>query len=131
MAAKIMIVDDEFGIRDTVSRYLTRHGLDVVTACDGNECIRNIMGGFTGIVILDIYMPDLNGWETIREIIKRGFIERILIIMLTAASSIDEKEEELKEYVLDYIPKPADLKELAEAIKNYLQYFDDEKKSDK
>ena len=89
MTAKVMIVDDEVGIRDVVSRYLTEDGMDVVTASSGSECTENI-----------------------------------LIVLLTTVTSASAKEEDLKQYVLDYIPKPADMEQMSEVVKNYLGYFD-------
>ena len=125
-----MIVDDEPGIRDAVSRYLGQEGMDVIVACDGKECIEKIRNGFIGVILLDLYMPVLNGWDTIREIVKQGFTENVLIVLLTAATSAGPNEEGLKKYVLDYIPKPADMAQMAEAVKNYIQYFANDGKCD-
>ena len=123
MAAQVMIVDDEQGIRDVVTRCLSDYGMDVVAARDGRECIEAIKNGFIGILLLDINMPGMNGWDTIREIIKLQYTERVLIILLTTVTSATEAEEELKGYVLDYIPKPADIHNMAVAVKQYLRYF--------
>jgi len=125
MARGVMIVDDEIEVREAVSRHLIKQGLEAITASGGKECLDYLEKGFTGVVLMDLNMPGMDGWDAIGEIIKRGYAEKTVIVLLTAASGAPpQKAEALKQCVTDYIPKPVDLKKLVEAVKTYLTYFD-------
>ena len=71
---------------------------------------------------MDIIMPEMDGWDTINEIVKRGYIKNVIITMLTGKDQPGEKMDNLKEYVLDYIRKPFDTQDLIRLIKKYLSY---------
>ncbi len=119
-----MIVDDDEHIRLTVKEVLESEGLEVVSADGAVACIRELEKGFTGIVLMDIMMPDYDGWDAIRMIINTGKYKNIIIAMLTAMDKPDKKMQGLQEYVTDYITKPFDSDELVRVIKDYLTYLD-------
>ena len=72
---------------------------------------------------MDILMPDMDGWDTIQEIINEGFAEGNIICMLTGQEKPDSRMEEMKEYILDYLVKPFDQKQLVKIVKQYLSYL--------
>jgi len=124
MSKSVMIVDDEPEIRTVISRYLTSNGLEAVAASGCEQCLEHLENGFKGVVLMDLIMPEMDGWDTIREIIKRGFGENAVIILLTASTDAPTpKSEELRQYVTDYIPKPADLKQFGRSGKKLSQIF--------
>lgn len=104
MDKKILVVDDESRMRKIVSDFLTRAGYMIVEAEDGEEAVDKFYSdGKIDLILLDVMMPKMDGWEVCREIRK---ISKVPIVMLTAKS--DERDE-LKgfEYGVDeYITKP-------------------------
>jgi DNA-binding response OmpR family regulator len=103
---QVMIVDDNPDICTAIEAVLEDEPWTIRTASGGEECIKNLEDGFSGLILLDIMMPDLNGWETIREIVKRDLYHRIVICMLTAQDNPDEGMLGIEQYVSDYITKP-------------------------
>ena len=125
MAKGVMVVDDEDEIRNAITRHFAKNGLEAVAASGGKQCLEYFEKGFNGVVLMDVHMPEMDGWETIGEIIKRGYGDNAVIILLTADSgSRSEKMKEFRQYVAEYIPKPVDLKQLVTAVKNFLRYFE-------
>jgi len=124
MKKKVMIVDDDKYIRLTVKEVLETEGIEVVTANGAAACIRELEKGFSGVVLMDIMMPDLDGWDTIRMIINTGKYKNIIIAMLTAMDKPGKKMEGLQEYVTDYITKPFDTDELVGIIRDNFDYLD-------
>jgi CheY-like chemotaxis protein len=79
-----MLVDDEECIRETVSELLASAGIDTVTAVGSHECLQLLRNGFKGIILMDIMMPGMDGWATIREIENEGLLQGNIITMLTS-----------------------------------------------
>lgn len=120
---RVMVVDDEECIRETMSELLSLYGIDVITADGSVECMRLLRAGFRGVILMDVMMPGRNGWETIREIESAGLLEGNIISMLTAMDVPDEQMEGLQEIVVDYITKPFDPSELIASVQKYCGYL--------
>ena len=119
MDKKIMIVDDDSDILITLRTIFEKQEFEVLTVDSGSDCIKELERGFKGIVLLDLMMPFMDGWETINEIIKRGLNKDILLSIITAkGSSSSEKIKGIESYIYDYIPKPFDLEKLTSEINN-------------
>jgi DNA-binding response OmpR family regulator len=106
MDTRVMIVDDNKMIRESVRILLQSEGIDIVVTDGGPACLICLEQGFRGIILMDIMMPDMDGWDTIREIVDRGLYEGNVILMLTGKSEPDCKMEGIQEYVTDYLTKP-------------------------
>ena len=119
MKKKVMVVDDDKAILISVREILEQKGYEVVTVKNGKECLDNLHDGFTGVILMDIMMPEMDGWDTIREIVKDGFSNKNLIAVLTAKETPDNKMNGLQEYIIDYITKPFDPDVLIQSIENY------------
>lgn len=119
----VLVVDDDSSILNTVRCILENNGLTVRTAGSGRACIEELEKGFKGLVLMDIVMPETDGWDTIEEAVNKGLSEGILFCMLTGKDVPDAKMDYLKEYVLDYITKPFNLVELVSVVKEYLSYL--------
>ncbi|WP_246559150.1 response regulator transcription factor [Citrifermentans pelophilum] len=115
-----MIVDDEPYIRETVQEILTFHGIGLLSAASGDECLQYLREGFRGVILLDIMMPGKNGWETIREIAAAGLQSGNIIAMLTALDTPDDQMDGLQELVMDYITKPFEPSEFVASLRSYL-----------
>lgn len=124
MKNQVMIVDDEPHILAGLKDLLEAEGYQVVVASSGEECLSALEKGFKGLILLDIVMPDMNGWDTIRKMMVYGWVEGNLIAMLTARDAPDPQVEELGAYVADYIIKPFDPQKLLEIVKEYMTFLE-------
>lgn len=121
---KVMVVDDDENVLVVAREVFEPEGIPVITAGSGKECLKYLESGFRGVILMDIMMPEMDGWDTIREIVSQGYAEEgTLIAMLTAKDVPDRKMEGLQEYVIDYITKPFDPDELVALVKEYLGYL--------
>lgn len=121
---RVMLVDDEECIREAISALLYSEGIDVITAVGGIECLRLLRRGFRGVIMMDVMMPGMDGWATLREIEKEGLMEGNIISMLTAMDVPDERMEGLQEYVIDYITKPFQPDDFIATVRKYLILLD-------
>lgn len=121
---RVMLVDDEESIRETISELLASTGIDIITAADSGECLRHLCSGFRGVILMDVMMPGLDGWATIREIEKAGLLQGNIISMLTAMDVPDARMEGLQEVVIDYITKPFEPPVFLASVRKYLALLD-------
>ncbi len=108
----VLVVDDMADVHMAVSGILRRAGCTVTCVASGEACLETVRAGFRGLILMDIEMPGLDGWATIRAILEQGLMEGNLVCMLTTRPTPGEEAEGLQEYVLDYLPKPFDSKQL-------------------
>jgi DNA-binding response OmpR family regulator len=114
-----MLVDDEEMIRETVRILLQSEGVNLLTAASGKECLSYLSSGFRGVILMDVMMPEMTGWDTIREIVENDLYAGNIIVMLTAMDVPDNKMNGIQEYVTDYITKPFHRHELLESVEYY------------
>ncbi len=119
---KIMIVDDEKDIRELVEVILEREGMDVLKAANGEEALEKLENETPDLILLDINMPGLNGWETLDEMEKRGFSEESPIVMFTIEELTFVKmlREDI-EGLVGYVEKPFSRDELRDLVNDYLE----------
>jgi DNA-binding response OmpR family regulator len=122
MSARILTVDDDPSIRTTVAMVLEEAGIEVDFAEGGQEAIEKIRQGFRGLILLDIMMPEMDGWQTLETIVDQGLYTGNVVCMLTAVLDPGPEMESLKEYVLDYVRKPFTPDELVAAVEDALSY---------
>jgi len=117
MNKKVMIVDDEPDILSSLKIVFQHQDYDVITVDNGFDCISEIEKGFRGIILMDIMMPGIDGWETIREIVKRDLIKNVAIGIITGKGTKDHHIiDGLGCYIYDYFSKPLDIKELIKSV---------------
>jgi DNA-binding response OmpR family regulator len=121
MNKKIMVVDDDSYILIALRELFENHGFEVYTVPSGKDCIYELKNGFQGVILMDIMMPFMNGWDTIREIIKENLHKDITISILTAKDMPDPDMQDLRAYVKDYITKPFEPQELVSIVRNYFK----------
>lgn len=115
---KILVVDDDINICELLRLYLTKDGFDVTIANDGATALEMTKNTNFSLLLLDIMMPRLDGWQVCREI--RKFSE-VPIIMLTAKGETFDKVLGLELGADDYVTKPFDTKEIVARIKAVLR----------
>lgn len=106
MAKKVMVVDDELDIVKIVGSFLGSGGYEVHSALGGVECIESIGDINPDILLMDVMMPDMNGWDVLRELQGQGTLDNVKVIMLTVVKEPKKEHADLSAYVLDYITKP-------------------------
>ena len=120
MKTKIMVVDDDPNIRELVRLYLEKEGFEVTCAERGDEAVKMFRASPPNLMLLDVMLPGMDGWQVCREVRK---ISNIPIIMLTAKDETFDKVLGLELGADDYIVKPFDMKELVARIKAVIRRF--------
>jgi CheY-like chemotaxis protein len=123
MKDTVMVVDDDPMVQMAVRRILESEGLKVTAADNGEACIREVEKGFEGLILMDIMMPGMNGWDTIQSLVNKGRMKGSILCMLTGDEKPDERMKMYKEVVLDYVRKPFDRDGLVRLVKEYLTYL--------
>jgi DNA-binding response OmpR family regulator len=118
----VLVVDDEPDVRSLVRLLLERAGYDVSEAVDGRAALRHIFSDVPDLVLLDVTMPDIDGWQTLQRI---RDVTDVPVIMLTAASTELEKVRGLKSGADDYVTKPFGRQELLARIDAILRRSSD------
>lgn len=117
---KILIVDDDVNIAELISLYLTKECFDTLMVHDGEEAIASFSTYTPNLILLDLMLPGIDGYEVCREIRKTSSVP---IIMLSAKGEIFDKVLGLELGADDYIIKPFDSKELVARVKAVLRRF--------
>ena len=120
MKTRIMVVDDDPNIRQLVSLYLEKEGFEVTAAERGDDAVKAFRASPPNLMLLDVMLPGMDGWQVCREVRK---ISNIPIIMLTAKDETFDKVLGLELGADDYIVKPFDMKELVARIKAVTRRF--------
>ena len=118
MANKILVVDDDLNICELLKLYLENEGYAVFTANDGQEAVDKFKNKTPDLVLLDIMLPKMDGWQVCREIRK---VSSAPIIMLTAKGETFDKVLGLELGADDYVVKPFDAKEVMARVKAVLR----------
>jgi two-component system OmpR family response regulator len=117
--ATIMVVDDEDSLSDLVSSALRFAGYDVQTASNGFDALRAVKAQLPDLLVLDVNMPEMDGFELCRRIRRDGI--QIPVIFLTARDEIDDLRIGFRQGGDDYLTKPFSLEELGLRIEALLR----------
>jgi CheY-like chemotaxis protein len=119
--SKILLVEDHDENRDMLSRRLIKRGYEVVLAVDGAEGIRMAQAEMPDLILLDMSLPVVDGWEASRRLKADAATAAIPIIALTAHAMSGDREKAIAAGADDYDTKPVDLVRLLEKIKKLLE----------
>ncbi|MBR6221155.1 MAG: response regulator transcription factor [Clostridia bacterium] len=117
---RILLVDDDPNIRQLVNLYLVKEGFEVDMADQGDEALKQFRASPPNLMLLDVMLPGMDGWQVLREARKTS---NIPIIMLTAKDEVFDKVLGLELGADDYIAKPFDMKELVARIKAVIRRY--------
>jgi len=126
MGKKVLVVDDEFEIRDVLSRFLTEEGYEIILASNGEEALELVERENPQVVLLDILMPGIGGIETCKRLKENEKTRFIPVIMATALW--DKLSEAIDAGAEDFVTKPFNLTELSHRVESILRvrYLNDE-----
>jgi len=118
MQEKILLVEDEEKVRKIVASYLEDAGFQIEIASDGDKALEKVLAEPPDLLILDIMLPGLDGWEIAEEV--RNYYE-LPILMLTARSDEDDRVKGFEKGADDYLVKPFSPRELVARVKAILK----------
>lgn len=121
MSVEILVVDDNEMNRKMVSAILSKEGYQVITAPDAAQALQTLEAGVPDLAILDVMMPDMDGFELCRRLRHRPDTAAIPIIILTALSELDERLKAFEAGADDFMAKPFQPQELVARIKVLLR----------
>ncbi len=120
MAYKLLVVDDDKEITDTLQSRLSKEGYEVVTAFDGEEALAKVKQDNPDVIILDLIMPKLNGFEVLKEIREKYKDKWRPVIILSAKTELESVQ---KGYALEadhYLTKPCSMENLLRGIRTMI-----------
>jgi two-component system cell cycle response regulator DivK len=118
---KILIVEDNELSRDMLSRRLRRKGFEVLVATDGQEGIAMAQRELPDLVLMDLSLPDLDGWEATRRLKKDAKTKHIPVIALTAHAMSGDREKAIDAGCDEYDTKPIDLRRLLSKMERFVE----------
>ncbi|WMW21315.1 response regulator [Methanolobus mangrovi] len=118
---KILIVDDEMDALLALKVALEAEGYNIVEAKDGYEAIDKVHSEIPDVILLDLMIPGIDGFEVCKQLKSDSMYNHIPVIMLTARGEVDDKVEGIELGADDYVTKPFNLKELKARIKMILR----------
>lgn len=120
MKKRILLIDDEAQIRDFMKKILTRAGYVVFTAQDGREAIEKLESLYVDLIVLDMYMPHMNGLDVLRHIRKSNITNKP-VLMVSGNHDADLRIESYKLGAYDFITKPEQTEVMLKRIENGLK----------
>lgn len=115
----VLVVDDDLPLRGMLSAVLRRRGFQVYLAGDGAEALRALTLHHPDIILLDLMMPDVNGWDFLQRLKETGFLGQVPIVVISAHLRIDPQAV-LQMGVNAILAKPFNLDELVDLIESLL-----------
>jgi DNA-binding response OmpR family regulator len=121
---RVLVVDDQEDIREMARLVLTGAGYEVVTACSGREALVMVREASFHLMLLDINMPELDGWATLRLLRADELHDDLPVAMFSVKSQVRDKVAGLKDGAIDYITKPFGVDELVSRVSRILAAAD-------
>jgi len=118
---RILLIEDNGPNREMISRRLARHGYEVLTAVDGVEGVKMAQTAQPDLILLDMGLPGLDGWQVAGRIRANPETRSLPVIALTAHVILGDRERALTAGCDDYEPKPVDFDRLLGKIQNLLE----------
>jgi len=117
---RVLVVDDQEDIREMARLVLTGAGYEVVTVASGREALTLVRAASFDLMLLDINMPELDGWATLRLLRADEAHDALPVAMFSVKSEVRDKVAGLKDGAIDYITKPFGVDELASRVSRIL-----------
>jgi DNA-binding NarL/FixJ family response regulator len=121
MPLTILVVDDDLGTRLSISDYLELCGYSVIAADDGQQALTMVQQNHPDLIVTDIVMPRMNGYELVRQVRQQPMFRLLPVILLTGRTKTQERILGYQSGCDLYLPKPFELEELGAAIHNLLE----------
>jgi two-component system nitrogen regulation response regulator NtrX len=119
---RILVVDDEPGIRQSLSGVLEDEGYQVAAASSGEECLTVLPGGDFELVLLDIWLPGMDGMEVLSRVQEMPVAERPVVVVISGHGSIEAAVKATKLGAFDFLEKPLSIEKVSVVAKNALAH---------
>jgi two-component system chemotaxis response regulator CheY len=126
MNRTILVVDDSATVRKFVSLSLNMQGFNVVTACDGMDAMEKLPSARIDLVITDLNMPNMDGYEFIRTLRESDQYRDLPVIILSSLSDKSSRELGLQAGAFSYLVKPFSIEKVQYEVSKYLSWADQE-----
>src|ERR1700674_2139934 len=120
--AKLLVADDDPGLRESLERTLTREGYQVVVASDGQAALERLQGGPFDLILTDLKMPGLSGLDLLHA--AKAIAPDVDVILLTAFGTIEEAVQAMKDGAYDFLTKPFQRAQLLRVVRQALERRD-------
>ena len=121
MAQSILIVDDEAGIRDSLSSILTEEGYAVESVSSGEECLARLAKQQIDLVLLDVWLPKMDGIETLERMRRDGHFP--MVVMISGHGNIETAVRATKLGAFDFVEKPLSLEKTTQSVKRAFEFL--------
>ena len=118
---QIMVVDDDPDTVSILARHLQREGFNAIEAISGSECLRIVHEHRVDVILLDLMMPEMDGFQVCRALKQDPDTAEIPVIMITARDDLDARAEGMRLGVSDFLAKPVFRRQLANRIRAQLE----------
>lgn len=120
MSGSVLVVDDEMLTRDLLRMMLERAGYEVVEAADGHQALQRVNERKPDLVILDVMMPDIDGYQVCRTLREQESTADLPVLMLSAKTQPEAVAEGLRAGATRYLPKPITYNELIQNVREVI-----------
>src|SRR3981081_3237497 len=119
--SRVLVVDDEPGIRTSLSGVLQDEGFEVDAVADGETCLRRLGSKIYDVVLLDVWLPGIDGMETLSRIQEIPFADRPMVVMISGHGNIETAVKATKMGAFDFVEKPLTIEKVTVLVKNAYQ----------
>src|SRR6266404_9601049 len=120
-APQIMVVDDDQDTVAILARHLQREGFVPIEASSGAQCLKLVQENEVDVILLDLMMPDMDGFQVVKELRNNPLTAEIPVIMITARDDLDARAEGMRLGVSDFLAKPVFRRQLASRVRAQLE----------
>ena len=118
MTARVLVVDDDPEVVDAVSEALQDDGYRVETATDGASALKSVLEAPPDLIVLDVRMPNLNGWEFCEIVRRQSHTRDVPVLFLTACTDVRDQITAMQVGGSDHLPKPFRLEALRDKVRS-------------
>jgi DNA-binding response OmpR family regulator len=118
---QILVVDDDLDTVAILSRHLQREGFVPIEASSGAQCLKLVLENEVDVILLDLMMPDMDGFQVVKALRDNPITADIPIIMITARDDLDARAEGMRLGVSDFLAKPVFRHQLAGRVRAQLE----------
>ena len=118
MTARALVVDDDPEVVDAVSEALQDDGYRVETATDGASALKSVLEAPPDLIVLDVRMPNLNGWEFCEIVRRQSHTRDVPVLFLTACTDVRDQITAMQVGGSDHLPKPFRLEALRDKVRS-------------